>query len=246
MEIREMLGVSYFMLDDFVHSAEVLRPVADQLPDNPGLLYAAGVSLVRTGNPKEGGRMFSRMLEHSRNVPEIHLLLGQAYAEQSEYANALNEISRALELNPKLGEAHYYAGKVHFKQGRLDEAAQEYQAELTLNPRYVPAMYELAYVRLQQHQAEIAARLLKEIVSEKPDYADAYYQLGKAMLEQGDVKTAIQNLETSVRLQPSSYAYYQLSFAYRRDGRPEDAQHALEKYETLHKKQSPNKSQANN
>ena len=83
------------------------------------------------------------MLQQNANVPEVHLMLGEAHAQQSEYADALAEFSRALQLNPKLAEAHYYSGKVHFKQGRMDDAAQEFQAELALNPQNISAMYEL-------------------------------------------------------------------------------------------------------
>jgi Flp pilus assembly protein TadD len=55
------------------------------------------------------------------------------------------------------------------------------------------------------------------------------------MLEKGDTKAAIQDLETAVRLQPSAaYSYYQLSLAYRRDGRVEEAQQTLKKYQALH------------
>ena len=76
LSIREMLGLCYYMGDRFAESAETLRPVLDQLPDNAGLLYAAGVSLVRSGDAKDGARVFSRMLEEDQNVPAVHLMLG--------------------------------------------------------------------------------------------------------------------------------------------------------------------------
>ena len=41
LTIREMLGLCYYMGDKFAKSAETLRSVLDQLPDNAGLLYAA-------------------------------------------------------------------------------------------------------------------------------------------------------------------------------------------------------------
>jgi tetratricopeptide (TPR) repeat protein len=241
MTLRAMLGVSYFMLDNFQQCARLLGPVADQLPNNPGLLFAAGVSLVRSGSPREASRVFERMLQLNGESADIHMLLGEAHAEEGEYAPALEEFSRALELNPKLPEAHYRRGKVFFKQGKLDEAARDFQAELTLDPRSVPASYELAYVRLEQHQADEAVRLLNDVLAQKPEYADAHYQMGKALLDKADVKNAIQHLETAVKLDPAAdYSYYQLGLAYRRDGRPEDAQKALDTSESLRaKKRTP-------
>jgi len=61
-------------------------------------------------------------------------------------------------------------------------------------------------------------------------------ELGKALLEQGKVKDAIQDLENSIRLHPTDYAYYQLSVAYRREGRANDADQAVVMYQQLRPK----------
>ena len=233
VSLREMLGLCYYMGDKFTESAETLRPVLDQLSDNAGLLYAAGVSLVRSGDAKNGARVFSRMLEKDQNVPAVHLMLGQAYAQEQNYPEALAEFARALQLDPHTAEAHYGSGMVAFKQGKLDMSADQFQQELSVNPGYIPAEYQLGYVRLEMHQADAAITLLRDVVSRRPDHSDAHYELGKALLEQGKVKDAIQDLETSIHLHPTDYAYYQLSFAYRREGRANDANEAMLMYQKL-------------
>ena len=233
---RAMLGLCYYMLDKFAESAATLRPVLDQLPDNAGLLYAAGVSLVRSGDAKNGARVFSRMLEKDQNVAAVHLMLGQAHAQEQNYPEALTEFSRALQLDPHTAEAHYGSGMVALKQGKLDVSAEEFQQELSINPGYVPAEYQLGYIRLEMHQADAAIPLLQDVVSRQPNHSDAHYELGKALLEQGKVKDAIQDLETSVHLRPTDYAYYQLSVAYRREGRANDAEQAMVMYQKLRPK----------
>jgi len=236
LSIREMLGLCDYMVDKFAESAETLRPVLDQLPDNAGLLYAAGVSLVRSGDAKDGARVFSRMLEKDQNVPAVHLMLGQAYAQEQNYPEALTEFARALQLDPHLAEAHYDSGMVALKQGKLDASADQFQQELSVNPGYIPAEYQLGYVRLEMHQADAAIPLLQDVVSRQPNHSDAHYELGKALLEQGKVKDAVQDLENSIRLHPTDYAYYQLSVAYRREGRANDADQAIVMYQKLRPK----------
>jgi tetratricopeptide (TPR) repeat protein len=236
LSIREMLGLCYYMGDKFAESAETLRPVLDQLSDNAGLLYAAGVSLVRSGDAKDGARVFSRMLEKDQNVPAVHLMLGQAYAQEQNYPEALAEFARALQLDPHIAEAHYDSGMVALKQGKLDASADQFQQELSVNPGYIPAQYQLGYVRLEMHQADAAIPLLQDVVSRQPNHSDAHYELGKALLEQGKVKDAIQDLENSIRLHPTDYAYYQLSVAYRREGRANDADQAIAMYQKLRPK----------
>jgi tetratricopeptide (TPR) repeat protein len=234
--IREILGICYYMTDKFAESAETLRPVLDQLSDNAGLLYAAGVSLVRSGDAKNGARVFSRMLEKDQNVPAVHLMLGQAYAQEQNYGEAQAEFARALRLDPHTAEAHYHSGMVALKQGKVDTSADQFQQELSVNPGYIPAEYQLGYVRLQMHQTDEAIPLLQDVVSRQPDHSDAHYELGKALLEQGKVKDAIQDLETSIRQHPTDYAYYQLSVAYRREGRGNDADQAVAMYQKLRPK----------
>lgn len=237
--VREILGLCYYMTDQFAKSAETFRPILGQLPDNPGLLYAAGQSFLRSGDSSTGSKILSMMVEHGSGTPEVRLMIGQAYYEQSKFPDALAEFHQALEMNPRLPGAHYSTGMIYIKQGKLDEAAQEFNAELALDSKSVAAMYQLASVKLQQRQTEEAIRLLNEVLGQKPSYGDAHYQLGKALLDQGDASGAIQHLEAATRLQPTqSYGYYQLSLAYRRAGRIEEADQALHTYQELKDKSS--------
>jgi len=232
-DLRQMLGLSYYMMNRFKDSAATFRPIVGSLPANPGLLLSAGIAFVKAGETSTAERLFSRAFESGDATPEVHLMLGQAYADQSDNPQALAEFKHALELNPRLPDAHYYWGMVLFKSGELDEAAKHFQSELDLNSKHPQSLYQLAYIRLQQHQPSEANRLLAEVIKQQPSNSDAHYQLGKALLEQGDVHGATRELETSIQLHPTDYAYFQLSNAYMRSGREEDAKHALETFEKL-------------
>lgn len=69
--------------------------------------------------------------------------------------------------------------------------------------------------------------------------------MGKALLEKGELKPATERLETAIRLAPDQpYAYYQLSLAYRRQGRAPEAEATLHQYETVKQKKSPGKNES--
>lgn len=231
--VRQMLGLCYYMTNDFKASAETFRPIVTELPNNPGLLLSAGIAFVKSGDALTGERLFTRAFVTGSGTPEVHLMIGQAYAEQAHYPQALAEFRRALELNPNLPEAHYFSGMVLFKKGDIEDAAREFEHELEVDAKHVPSMYQIAYIRLEQHQAPEAVRLLEEVIKRQPDYADAHYELGKALLEQEDVNGATRELERSVQLHPTDYAYFQLSRAYTRAGRSDDAKKAEQKFEQL-------------
>ena len=231
---RQILGLSYFVQENYEKTADVLRPLLNNPPDDPALLFAWGTALVRTRQSVDAAKIFQHMLQQNDANPGVHYLLGQAYAQDKDYPNALRELNTALRLDPKLLEAHYYTGLVYLHQTDFDNAAKEFRAELLLRPADPVTSYHLAFTFLSQGQAAEAATLLRDVVKTKPDYELAYFELGRALLQQGDLEGAISNLETAKKLQPDrDLTYFQLSQAYRRAGRAQDAEQALATYEKM-------------
>lgn len=126
--VRQLLGLSYFLTGNFAKTAEVLHPFLDNLPDDPGLLFAWGTSLVRVRQTESAMGIFRRLLEQNAESPAVHLLLGQAYAQQNDYVNALAAFDRAVQLDPRLVKAHYYSGLVYLRQGDFESAATQFHS----------------------------------------------------------------------------------------------------------------------
>jgi len=164
----------------------------------------------------------------------VHVAIGEGYADQKLYGTAIEEYRKALALDPSQARAHFLLGLALMHESTQADAAQEFRAALTLDPKDATTKYHLAYSLIQMQKKDEGQALLREVVSQNPNYADAFYQLGKLQLEQGDAKTAISNLETSAKLSPTSdYIHYQLSMAYRRDSRTEDAEREMQVYEAM-------------
>jgi tetratricopeptide (TPR) repeat protein len=230
--VRQLLGLSYFVTDNFAKTAEVLRPFLNNPPDDPGLLYAWGTSLVRIRQTESAMGIFRRLLEQNAENPTVHLLLGQAYAQQGDFVGSLAELKNALRLNPQLPEAHYYSGLVYLRQSDFDSAAKEFRDELEIRPGEPATTYHLGVALLSRGEAAPAVALFQEAIKARPDYELAYFELGRALLQTGDVTGAIESLESARKLAPDRDAtYYQLSQAYRRAGRLQDAGVALATYQ---------------
>jgi tetratricopeptide (TPR) repeat protein len=232
--VRQLLGLSYFLTDDFVKTAEVLQPFLKTPPDDPGLLLAWGTALIRTRQSELAAKIFRRLLEQNAANPSVHLLLGQAYAQQEDFADGLNELKSAVRLDPRLPEAHYFMGLIYLRQSDFESAAAEFRSELENRPLDAVTSYHLGYTLLLQGHADQAVTVLREVVHAKPDYEMARFELGRALLQQGDAAGAIESLEAARKLSPDRDAtYYQLSQAYRRAGRLPEAQQALAAYQKL-------------
>jgi tetratricopeptide (TPR) repeat protein len=122
-----MLALSYFMTQDYPQAAAIFRPDLDTLPSDPGLLYAAGTSLARSGDAPAAEKIFKRFIEASPNSPEAHLILAEAHRNQKEYDDSLRESAEALRLDTHLAGAHYSRGLVRLRQGKLDDAEAEFR-----------------------------------------------------------------------------------------------------------------------
>jgi tetratricopeptide (TPR) repeat protein len=232
--VRQLLGLSYFVTENFPKTAEVLQPFLKSPPNDPGLLFAWGSALVRTRQADLATQIFRRLLEQNSNNPDVHSLLGQAYAQQKDDANALAEFNVALHLDPKLPEVHYFIGLVHLRQSDFESAATEFRSELELRPDDPVVTYHLGYALLLQGQTELAETFLRKTVQANPGYEFARFELGRALLQQGNFAEAIEHLEAAKKLDPSREAtYFQLSQAYRRIGRMDEAAQALASYQKL-------------
>jgi tetratricopeptide (TPR) repeat protein len=231
---RQLLGLSYSVLENYAKVVDVLRPFLEHPPDDPGLLLAWGTALVRTRQSEAAAGIFRRLLEQNADNASVHLLLGQAYAQREDYLNALTELKTALQLDPRLPDAHYYTGLVYLHQSEFESAAQEFRAELQLQPAHPLTTYHLGYALLAQGHPEDAVPLFRDVIKALPGYESAHFELGRSLLQQGDTTGAIESLETARKLVPDHDAtYFQLSQAYRRAGRTQEAQQALAAYQKL-------------
>jgi tetratricopeptide (TPR) repeat protein len=87
---------------------------------------------------------------------------------------------------------------------------------------------------LAQGHPEDAVPLFRDVIKTLPGYELAHFELGRALLQQGDTAGAIESLETARKLAPDRDAtYFQLSQAYRRAGRMQEAGKALAAYQKL-------------
>ena len=235
LRARAALGLSYFEAEKYSATVETLQLLkAEEVSTDPGLALAYAVSLAKTGKYDEGMSRMKSLEQANPDSAGVHVAIGEAYADQKLYGTAIEEYRKALALDPSQARTHFLLGLSLMHESTQADAAQEFRAALNLDPKDTITKYHLAYSLIQMQKKDEGQALLREVVSQNPNYADAFYQLGKLQLEQGDAKTAISNLETSAKLSPTSdYIHYQLSMAYRRDSRTEDAEREMQVYEAM-------------
>jgi tetratricopeptide (TPR) repeat protein len=231
--IRAMLGMSYYVTDQYKEAAHTIAPLGDAAMKDPGLGYAWADSLVKQQDLQRAGEVLDK-LERIPLSTETLMLMGQLWEDVGNHLRAVATYHKVLETAPSQPKAHYYAGVAYIRSDRPVDAAGEFQAELALNPDDADAQYNLGFADLQQSKREEATSLFVKVVAAHPEHADAQYQLGKILMDEGKIKEAIAHLEAAVRLKPQAdYMHYQLQAAYRMDSRIQDADRELALYKEI-------------
>jgi tetratricopeptide (TPR) repeat protein len=231
--LRRMLALAFLNTESFAKAAELLRDDPERETDS-ALAFAYGMALVKSDRPADAERVFAQLLRTHGDSAELSVLLGQAHAQQGDFAAAIETLSRALQLRPDVPEANATLGIIYLRQGRLPEAEAALKAELKGHPSDLVAQQNLASVLDLQQRGDEAIVLLRAVVQAKPERSDARYLLGKILLAQGAATEAVEQLKTAAGLAPrDANIHYQLGKAYQKLGQPDLAEQEFERFREL-------------
>lgn len=233
--IRRMLGVSYYLTRDYAKSVETLKPLGAAITADAELAYFFAISMIQIRQNQDAAQVLSRLAEASRNNAEALSYAAHGFMMTGDYSRAVKEFRHVVSLDPNREKANYLIGQSLFRMNRFDEAEKAFARELEINPSDFLSKYHLALTLIERRiEPERTMTLLEEAIALKHDYADARYQLGKMYLERGDTPRAIEQLELAVKADDSKpHIHYQLSLAYRKASRKEDADRELKRYQEL-------------
>jgi|GEM_PF-1222239 len=246
-ELRRMLGLAHLEAESYVQAAELLETElraaelregaqggAAGSRDDPSLLYAYGLALVRGGRAAEAEGVFAELTQRFDASARVQVLLGEAQAQGNDFTAAVEHFERALELDPAVADARPALGVIRLRQGELEAAEEVLRGELELRPGNVRARFLLATVLDLVDRSEEAAAELRRVLAATPGDVDARYLLGKALLGTGAAEEALAQLETAAELAPGdANVRYQLGRAYQALGRRDEAKAAFERFREL-------------
>ena len=81
--------------------------------------------------------LLKKAIALDESLPEVHVQLGNLYADRHEYAKSIPLYLRALELNPNLADAHYRLGQDYVHTGQKDMAQKEFEVYQRLRAQHL-------------------------------------------------------------------------------------------------------------
>ena len=198
---------------------------AENMRAADALVLLAVVLAVR-GNDAEALKTVERAARLAPEHFDAQLALGRALYGAGDDAGATRAFRAALALRPSDARARFFLAAALERAGDADAALAEYR-ELALRQPQAPEGHLGLGVLLTKRGGADAEEGLKELaraLALKPDLYEARVTLGRALVASGRAAEAIEHLRRAAELAPGNpEPHYQLSLAYRRLGRSEDA-----------------------
>jgi hypothetical protein len=145
--------------------------------------------------------------------------LGDAYAGEGRYQEALPAYQESLRIFPGLAEGWNGVGVSLGGLGRHTEAVSQFREAVRLNPQYGRAWINLGSAYANLGDFPEAVRCLREGLRWMPESAQGWNMLGLAALGMGDVALAEYSVQNLVPIDPKRAAELRRRIAAHREGR---------------------------
>jgi tetratricopeptide (TPR) repeat protein len=208
-------------LDQVDTTVDTLLLLNREYPHNPEVLYVTIHYFSELANRAE-----QDLVSSAPGSYQVHKLDAEGLESQEKWDEAAAEYRKILEADPKLPDIHYRLGRILLSKQppAVEEAKKEFEAELQIDPANASAEFMLGDIARQAQQWDVAIQHFSRAEKLDPGFQEAYLGLGMALNAAGKYSEAVGPLETYVKMQPPDPAgHYQLSIAYARVGRKEDA-----------------------
>ncbi len=145
----------------------------------------------------------------SKNPPTFKILsnLGIAYAQQTQFAEAIQAYGQALALEPDDATVHVNLGLAYIKTNRPKEAAEQFARSLISDPDNAKTLELLAYAHFAMGDYALAAYEVGLVQRAMPDDHSSEFILGSSYLRLGMSLQAIPLIYDSVSQSKSPDAY---------------------------------------
>ncbi len=170
---------------------------------------------------------------------QVHLLLGELYADEQRYPEAIKEYRAAQDKRPEARGIHYSIGISYWVQKQFGLAEEEFRKALRENPKDAMTNLYVGDIAVRDGRFAEALQFLSFAKAAQPGMPQTHVLLGKCYQRQNDFAKAEDELLEAIRIDPAAaQAHYLLAQIYRKLNDPEKSAIELAKFEELSKSEA--------
>jgi tetratricopeptide (TPR) repeat protein len=232
--VENLLAQAYASNGQAGQAFEALKRATAFTPKEEKLYLLVANAFLGRQEPAQSLRVIEVGLQHLPESARLHYERGYLRSTLDDFDGAKLDFERTAQLAPRSEIGYLATAQENLFDGNLAEAIrvariataegkQDYQLLAILGE----ALIRVGASPGQDEFAE-ARNALEKSVATRPDYASSQIGLGHVDLLDGRLETAIEHLEAGRRLSPQNPAVYSLlAVAYRKSGRPGQAEGML-------------------
>jgi tetratricopeptide (TPR) repeat protein len=262
-EVNFFLGVSYFGQNDFNQAIQSFELELGTLKPHRRCRYYLALALQAVGridetisqltrtvdeNPKDADALYQlariyknaslqaieRLKALDQDSFQLHALMGEVYADDERYAEAIKEYQAALAKRPDASGIHYAIGVAHWVQHELDAAKKEFLDALKENPNDALTNLYLGDIAVHEERFTEAHGYLSLAERGQPSMPQVHVLLGKCYRGENDPEKAKMEFLAAIQADPTAaQPHYLLAQVYRELRDPQASSKEFAEFERL-------------
>ena len=262
-EVNFFLGMSYFGKGESQRAIQSFELELENAKSHPRCRYYLALALQSTGrlpdaisqlnqtiakNPNDADALYelARMhknaslqaIERLRTIDpdsfQLHALMGEVYAEEKRYPEAIKEYRSALDKRPDAQGIHSSIGVAYWAQRQPADAQNEFKLALKENPGDPMINLYLGDIAVQEQRFSEALTYLRVAQKARLEVPQMHVLLGNCYQALHDLENAKAEFLAAINADPGAAPpHYLLAQVYRELHNPEASARELTEYQSL-------------
>lgn len=262
-DVNFFLGVSYLGKNETDHAMQSFRRELATPKPHPRCRYYLALALESSGqtedavaqlnqalvdNPKDMDALYQLARIHKKaslqaidrlraidgDSFQLHALMGEIYADEERYADAIQEYRTALAKRPDARGIHFSMGVAYWTQSLWDAARTEFHDAWKENPQDALTNMYLGDIALEEERFAEALNYLRIAQQNQRNLPHLHALLGKCYRGQKDPESAKTEFLAAIESDPAApELHYLLAGVYRDLHDPDARARELAQYEKL-------------
>jgi tetratricopeptide (TPR) repeat protein len=265
--VNFFLGLSYFGKNEFLRSIDCFERELKTPKPHPRTQYYLGLALQSAGrmdeaishlnqslaeDPKDADALYELARFHKNaslhsiealkaldpDSFQLHALMGEVYADQERYSDAIEEYQKALAKRPDAPGMRFLIGVAYWAQRQMEPAEKAFKEAYKENPNDAMTNLYLGDIAVRYQRFSEALPYLMVAKETQPDMPQLHVLMGQCYQAQGELQKAKTEFQTAIAADAAAaQPHYLLARVYRELHDAQASADELAQYEHLSKLQ---------